>query len=126
MPVPEYHRPVLVAEVLRYLPARERPLPGRHGRWRGPRRRAAGALPPDAASWPPTVDREALRAARARLASFAGRVRFVHVSFRKAAEDRRVRAEGLAGALLDLGVSSPPARQRRAGFHLPPWASPWT
>lgn len=51
-------------------------------------------------------DPEALAAARSRLRRFAGRVMFSQTSFRHAGSDPRVRAEGLAGALLDLGVSS--------------------
>ena len=51
-------------------------------------------------------DPEALDAARSRLRRFAGRVMFGRMSFRDVGNDPRVRAEGLAGALLDLGVSS--------------------
>lgn len=51
-------------------------------------------------------DPEALAAARRRLSPFAGRVRLARMSFREAARDAEARAAGLAGALLDLGVSS--------------------
>ena len=46
------------------------------------------------------------RAARETLAAFAGRVRFVQGSFAHVHTDPEVAAEGLSGALLDLGVSS--------------------
>lgn len=51
-------------------------------------------------------DPEALKAARARLAPFRDRARLERASFRRAAALPGVRAEGLAGALLDLGTSS--------------------
>lgn len=61
-------------------------------------------------------DPEALAAARARLRRFAGRVVFSHMSFRHAGSDPRVRAGGLAGALLDLGVSSHQLDADERGF----------
>ena len=61
-------------------------------------------------------DPEALAAARSRLRSFEGRIMFGQMSFQHAANDRRVRAEGLAGALLDLGVSSHQLDADERGF----------
>ncbi len=61
-------------------------------------------------------DPEALEAARARLSSHAARARFARMSFRNAGRDSRVRAGSLAGALLDLGVSSRQLDQDRRGF----------
>ncbi len=61
-------------------------------------------------------DPEALAAARSRLRPFGGRIMFGQMSFRHAANDRRVRAEGLAGALLDLGVSSHQLDADERGF----------
>ena len=61
-------------------------------------------------------DPEALAAARSRLRPFEGRIMFGQMSFRHAANDRRVRAEGLAGALLDLGVSSHQLDADERGF----------
>ena len=61
-------------------------------------------------------DPEALEAARSRLRRFAGRVMFGHMSFRRAGSDPRVRSDGLAGALLDLGVSSRQLDAQERGF----------
>lgn len=64
------------------------------------------------------VDRDpaAVDAARRRLARFGARVRVARTSFRAACDDAEVRAEGLAGALLDLGVSSPQLDDDGRGF----------
>ena len=51
-------------------------------------------------------DPDALAEARARLARFEGRVRFLATRFDLAADDPEARDRGLDGALLDLGVSS--------------------
>jgi len=61
-------------------------------------------------------DPEALDAARSRLRRFKGRVMFGRMSFRDAGNDPRVLAEGLAGALLDLGVSSHQLDTDERGF----------
>ena len=61
-------------------------------------------------------DPEALRAARRRLSFVAERVRLARMSFRDAAGDPEVRSEGLAGALLDLGVSSWQLDEDARGF----------
>lgn len=61
-------------------------------------------------------DPEALKTARHRLSPFAGRVRLAAISFRDAAGDPEVRREGLAGALLDLGVSSRQLDEDARGF----------
>lgn len=64
------------------------------------------------------VDRDpaALDAARTRLAAFADRVSLERMSFCRAAAHPRVLAEGLAGALLDLGTSSRQLDDDRRGF----------
>ena len=61
-------------------------------------------------------DPEALEVARARLASHGDRVVCARMSFRDAPEHPRLRAEELAGALLDLGVSSHQLDRERRGF----------
>jgi len=105
MHAPAYHHPVLVTEVMHYLLGESGLYldgtvgGGGHGAallTRCPRCRLLAV----------DRDREALEAARARLAPFGDRVRFAHVSFRDVGEDPELRAEGLAGALLGLGVSS--------------------
>lgn len=64
------------------------------------------------------VDRDAEALARARdaLAGFQGRVRFLHQRFDAAASDVEVQGMGLAGALLDLGVSSHQLDEDARGF----------
>ena len=61
-------------------------------------------------------DPEAIRAARERLAPFEGRVRYLNASFHDAVDDPEVAAEGLSGALLDLGVSSHQLDVNERGF----------
>jgi 16S rRNA (cytosine1402-N4)-methyltransferase len=58
-------------------------------------------------------DPEALAVAQARLAEYGDRVRFVHANFADAAEQD---AEPLAGALLDLGISSRHIDSPERGF----------
>ncbi len=109
-----FHRPVLVDQVLHYL----------IGRGEGAEEEAAGAPYLDGtvgggghaaailARCPRCrvvgLDRdpEALAAARSRLADHADRVRLRRLSFAALHEDADLRVAGLAGALLDLGVSS--------------------
>lgn len=61
-------------------------------------------------------DPEALAAARRVLAPWAPRVRFIRARFDDAAHDPELRASGLAGALLDLGISSHQVDEDRRGF----------
>ena len=61
-------------------------------------------------------DPDALAEARARLAPYEGRVRFVHGRFDDAGRDAEARDRGLAGALLDLGVSSHQLDEDTRGF----------
>jgi 16S rRNA (cytosine1402-N4)-methyltransferase len=61
-------------------------------------------------------DPEALEHARATLADFAGRVRFLRARFDDATENAEVRDVGLDGALLDLGVSSRQLEADERGF----------
>jgi 16S rRNA (cytosine1402-N4)-methyltransferase len=61
-------------------------------------------------------DPEALEHARATLADFAVRVRFLRARFDDATDDAEVRDVGLDGALLDLGVSSRQLEADERGF----------
>lgn len=115
MCAPEYHRPVLVDEIMRHLIGESGLyLDGTVGGGghahavleRCPRCRVVGL----------DRDGEALEAARARLSGFEGRVRLVRMSFSEVGNDRQLRVEGLAGALLDLGVSSRQLDSDRRGF----------
>jgi 16S rRNA (cytosine1402-N4)-methyltransferase len=61
-------------------------------------------------------DPQAIEHARAALADFAGRVRFLRARFDDAADDAEVLDVGLDGALLDLGVSSRQLEADERGF----------
>jgi 16S rRNA (cytosine1402-N4)-methyltransferase len=107
------HAPVMLAEVLSHL------SPERGG-WFfdgtvGGGGHAEALLEASADVRLIAVDRdpEALAAARARLARFGDRVRWVHADFAAGAE--RVQ-EALAGALLDLGISSWQIDKLERGF----------
>ncbi|NNM34010.1 MAG: 16S rRNA (cytosine(1402)-N(4))-methyltransferase RsmH [Gemmatimonadetes bacterium] len=67
-------------------------------------------------------DPRALDRARVRLEEFGTRIRFRQGSFHLAVEDPEVRKEGLAGALLDLGVSSHQLDDDSRGFTIRPGA----
>ena len=115
MSVSEYHSPVLVAEVMEYLLGESGLyLDGTVGG--GGHGAALLARCPGCRLLAVDRDREALAAARARLAPFESRVRFAHLSFRHVGEDPELRAGGLAGALLDLGVSSRQLDSDARGF----------
>ena len=110
------HRPVLVEETMRFLDQGPAGLyldgtvgGGGHAAALLARRRDCRLL---------AVDRDpaAVRAARARLEEFGGRARVARMSFRAACDDAEVRADGLGGALLDLGTSSPQLDDDRRGF----------
>ena len=113
--IPDYHRAVLVDEVMSHLVGGSGLYldgtvgGGGHG---------AALLERCPGSRLLALDRdpEALETARARLAPFADRVRLARMSFSDAIEDPELQAEGLAGALLDLGVSSHQLDSDRRGF----------
>jgi 16S rRNA (cytosine1402-N4)-methyltransferase len=69
-------------------------------------------------------DPEALREASEVLAPHRARVRFLEGTFAEAASDPEVRDAGLAGALLDLGVSSHQLDQAERGFQFGRGAPP--
>jgi 16S rRNA (cytosine1402-N4)-methyltransferase len=111
-----FHDPVMVEEVLDVLG-------GERGGWildgtLGGGGHAEAML----VRWPACrvlgVDRdpEAMEASAERLAPFSDRVRFLKMRFDHAMEDAVVRREGLAGALLDLGVSSWQLDRDHRGF----------
>ncbi|MEZ4414916.1 MAG: 16S rRNA (cytosine(1402)-N(4))-methyltransferase RsmH [Gemmatimonadota bacterium] len=117
-----YHEPVLVDEVLEHLG----PL---HGgtvldATVGGAGHAARILEHCPACDLLAVDRdpEALAAARARLAPFGERVRFVNARFDEALGVAEVAPGSLSGALLDLGVSSHQLDADRRGFTFRPGA----
>jgi 16S rRNA (cytosine1402-N4)-methyltransferase len=108
-----YHSPVLLAEVVEYLGA------VRGGVYfdgtLGGGGHTAGIL--DASEEARVIgvdrDKEALAEARRRLARYGDRVRYVASDYASAAE---AVTEPLAGALLDLGVSSHQIDEERRGF----------
>lgn len=112
---PEYHRPVLVDEAMRYLIGEGGLyLDGTVGG--GGHAHAVLERCPGCRVVGLDRDGEALEAARARLSGFHGRVRLVRMSFSEVGHDLQLRVEGLAGALLDLGVSSRQLDSDRRGF----------
>jgi 16S rRNA (cytosine1402-N4)-methyltransferase len=117
---PDYHEPVMVAEVLEYL------KPERGGVYFDGTLGAGGhseaILSAGAAAEVIGVDQdvEALAVAQRRLAGFGGRAKLVRSNFADAAEQL---AEPLAGALLDLGVSSHQIDATERGFSFRPGTS---
>ena len=61
-------------------------------------------------------DPQALERAQARLQEFGSRIRYRQASFHEAVQDPEIQREGLAGALLDLGVSSHQLDEDARGF----------
>jgi 16S rRNA (cytosine1402-N4)-methyltransferase len=112
-----YHAPVMAAEVLAYL------RPERGGLYFdgtvGGGGHTAAILSASATATVTGVDQdvEALEVAGRRLARFEGRVQLVHANFADAAESV---AAPLAGALLDLGVSSHQIDEAARGFSFRP------
>jgi 16S rRNA (cytosine1402-N4)-methyltransferase len=111
-----FHEPVLAEETLGYLAPQGRGLylDGTVGGG-GHALRILGAC---AECRLIAVDRdpEALAQAAATLAEHHARVRFVAGRFDEVAQDAEVKATGLAGALLDLGVSSHQLDRMERGF----------
>ena len=101
-----FHEPVLVEQVLEYLDPRDGGLylDGTVGG--GGHARALLERCPDCRLLAVDRDAEALARAREVLAPYRSRVRFLQERFDRAVGDPEVRDRGLAGALLDLGVSS--------------------
>jgi 16S rRNA (cytosine1402-N4)-methyltransferase len=111
-----YHAPVMVAEVLRYLD------PERGGVFLdgtlGGGGHAEAVLESGAEARVVGVDRDpdALREAGARLARFGDRVRLVHANYADAVRAAGLAPGSLAGALLDLGISSHQIDVAERGF----------
>jgi 16S rRNA (cytosine1402-N4)-methyltransferase len=101
-----YHAPVMVREVLAALE------PERGGRYLDGTAGGGGHVEAILGSAPGAevvaVDRDpdAIEAARRRLASFGDRVHLVRANFAEAVDQAGIEPGTLAGALLDLGVSS--------------------
>lgn len=111
----DFHAPVLVEEVMSYLLGGDGLyLDGTAGG--GGHAEALLGRCPGCRVLAVDRDPEALEAARERLDGFGDRVAFARMSFRDAPSHPRLRGEGLAGALLDLGVSSHQLDRRRRGF----------
>jgi 16S rRNA (cytosine1402-N4)-methyltransferase len=112
-----YHEPVLVAEVLGYLE------PGRGGLYfdgtLGGGGHTAAILEAGATAHVIGVDqdRDAIEVAGRRLERYGERVTLVHANYADAAESG---GEPLAGALLDLGVSSHQIDEPARGFSFRP------
>jgi 16S rRNA (cytosine1402-N4)-methyltransferase len=117
-----YHAPVMVAEVLRYLdPARGGLyLDGTLGG--GGHAEAVLESGPEARVVGVDRDPDALREAGARLARFGDRVRLVHANYADAVSAAGLAPGTLAGALLDLGISSHQIDVAERGFTFRPGA----
>jgi 16S rRNA (cytosine1402-N4)-methyltransferase len=119
-----YHRPVLVEEVVTALE------PGSDGEVMdgtvggGGHARALLERYPRCRVLAVDRDPEALEAAREALAEFGERVRFVKARFDEAARGAGIAGPSLAGALLDLGVSSHQLDQEDRGFSFREEAAP--
>ncbi|MEJ2206545.1 MAG: 16S rRNA (cytosine(1402)-N(4))-methyltransferase RsmH [Gemmatimonadota bacterium] len=111
-----YHEPVLVDRVLTLLSPHGSQLflDGTVGG--GGHTRAVLEACPDCGIIAVDRDSDALAEARAALAEFGGRVRFLHGSFDAVVDDPQIRDAGLDGALLDLGVSSHQLDDDERGF----------
>lgn len=111
----EYHRPVLVEQVMHFLIGRPGLyLDGTLGG--GGHAEALLSRCGDCILLGVDQDPTALDEARARLMAFSGRVTFACTSFADVTQHPTLCAEGLAGALLDLGVSSHQLDDERRGF----------
>ncbi|MDZ7780177.1 MAG: 16S rRNA (cytosine(1402)-N(4))-methyltransferase RsmH [Gemmatimonadota bacterium] len=102
----EYHAAVMVDEVLALLAPRGRGLLLDATVGAGGHALAVLEACPECRVLGVDRDSEALGEARHTLAAYRDRVRFLHARFDEALSDPEVRDRGLAGALLDLGVSS--------------------
>jgi 16S rRNA (cytosine1402-N4)-methyltransferase len=111
-----YHAPVMVEEVLRYL------VPERGGVFLdgtlGGGGHAEAVLERGAEATVVGVDRDpdALREAGSRLARFGERVRLVRANYADAVAVAEIATGSLAGALLDLGISSHQIDVAERGF----------
>jgi 16S rRNA (cytosine1402-N4)-methyltransferase len=116
----EYHRPVLVEEVLRLLEpaARGEIMDGTVGG--GGHARAILERYPECTLLAVDRDPAAIEEARTKLAEFGERVRFLHATFDEGARMAGEQGPSLAGALLDLGVSTAQLDRDERGFTFRP------
>ncbi|NJD18756.1 MAG: 16S rRNA (cytosine(1402)-N(4))-methyltransferase RsmH [Gemmatimonadetes bacterium] len=111
-----YHEPVMAAEVLAYLQPRDGALllDGTVGG--GGHARVLLEACPGCTVVAVDRDPDALAEAERALSHVRERVRFLQVRFDDAPDDAEIRARGLDGALLDLGVSSHQLDDEARGF----------
>jgi 16S rRNA (cytosine1402-N4)-methyltransferase len=110
-----FHAPVMVGEVLSYLEPKDGLyLDGTAGG--GGHSLAILEHCPSCRIIAVDRDPDALRTAEARLAAHSARVRFLATTFDEAVGDAEVREHGIAGALLDLGISSHQIDEQARGF----------
>lgn len=112
----DYHSPVMVEEVLDRLELRPGGLYLDGTLGGGGHSEAILEREPGARLIAVDRDPDALREARERLSRFGDRVRFVHANYADAVEASGLQPGSLAGALLDLGISSHQIDETARGF----------
>lgn len=117
-----YHAPVMVDEVLGFLSPRAGGLYLDGTLGGGGHAAALLEREPEARLIGVDRDPDALAEAGARLAPFGDRVRLVRANYADAVEAAGVEPDSLAGALLDLGISSHQVDEVSRGFTFRPGA----
>ncbi|MEX2572121.1 MAG: 16S rRNA (cytosine(1402)-N(4))-methyltransferase RsmH [Gemmatimonadota bacterium] len=111
-----YHVPVMVEEVLHFLRPRRGGLYLDGTLGAGGHAEAILGASADAQVIGVDRDPEALAHATARLAPFGDRIRFIRSTFAQATDQAGLGEDTLAGALLDLGISSHQVDEPARGF----------